>query len=721
MRKNERLLVGIAISLFLLLTMLTLTSNSAVAGASTNTLIKRALISGSYNSASFIASKADLYVCHYDSGWIVPQIHSLRPDLVVLLYRNLRAISENSPEWQLALNNNWILKDANGNFLYDVKIPSLFLVDKGNPSYQEWAAQWLKRYIDQYGFDGVYEDCSGYPWIGENCFDSNWWAGWAGVPVNPLTGNGYTDQEWRNAEISLANKIKSYIDSKLLIQNGVFCGSFFFKRPYSDILLQSRVDGTVSEGWMLDLNQAQWYTESQWQDAINFELWMGNNLFPQKSAGTFMAVCQNAAPLDESAAFLPAGCTNSQYALFVYGSLLLGVTTTGDIYLNLGLYSDTYYVQNLHAIDVGLPTNDYYVISGTHVYTRDFTNAKVIVNPTNISYTAILGGTYQSTDGTSIGSSITVYPHTAVILKPTYATSVTTLTTTSAGSRLTVLSSNGGSMWPPIGTHTEAQIGGFPVWLIAHPAAGYTFSHFLIDGQPFNAQYYESDGDFTFYLQMDRDHTVQPIFKSTQYSSSNQAGAIFQSGFETGDFSDWASTYTTGGTTATVYPFPYDGAYSGRFAASGGYQTSRSYAYYKSLTGMSSATISMSVYAADDLSFGAWNALWLVQFIGGTGTVLASYGVKSNGWTTNWDTYSNGVDSFATSGLNQGRWYKVDAYFTRATSGETVVLYVDGVKVSSLSLDTSASGIAAVRCGIGYYDGGSSIRIYVDDVSIKNY
>jgi hypothetical protein len=545
MLKYEKALVSIIVLIFVLSTAVTLPPTNA--GTTTNSLIKRALINGTYDSASYIATKADLFVCHYDWGEIVPQIHSIRPDVTVLLYRNLRAVSIDSAEWSLAVSNNWILKDAQGSYLYDVGIPSLYLVDKANPSYQDWVAQWLKTHTDQYGFDGVYADCSGYPWISEVTFGSNWQAGWVGPPINPRTGNAYTDAEWRDAEISLANKVKSVIGPKLLVENGVFCGTFFFQRPYSDVLLQSRVDGTVSEGWMLNLNYPQWYTESQWRDAINFASWMGNTLFPQKSAGTFLVVSQNAEPLDLSFPFLPPGTTDRQYATFVYASLLLGVTNTGSTYLNLGHYTDSDFAQSLYAIDIGNPITDYYMISGTHVYARDFANAKVLVNPTDTAYTANFDGNYQTNDGTYVYSSITVQPHTAIILRSLNA-GTTNVASAATGARLTVLNSQNGRALPGTGTYSYPEITS-DVWLTAFADAGYVLDYWLIDGVV-------AGNVSPKYLYMGADHTVQAVFKSTNAAATE---AVFQSGFETGDFSNWASTYATSGSSVELYSFSYGG------------------------------------------------------------------------------------------------------------------------------------------------------------------
>jgi hypothetical protein len=65
--------------------------------------------------------------------------------------------------------------------------------------------------------------------------------------------------------------------------------------------------------------------------------------------------------------------------------------------------------------DIGSPTESYHIISGTHVYEREFTTSKVLVNPTYSSYNINLGGTYKTINGNTV-STITVPPHTGMIL-----------------------------------------------------------------------------------------------------------------------------------------------------------------------------------------------------------------------------------------------------------------------------------------------------------------
>jgi hypothetical protein len=97
--------------------------------------------------------------------------------------------------------------------------------------------------------------------------------------------------------------------------------------------------------------------------------------------------------------------------------MLLGAKTNQNY---LGLLADstfnTQVMQPLYDAGIGTPTNDYYIISGTRVYSRDFTKAKVLVNPTDQPYSLTLTKDYTTLDG-QIVSSINVEPHTGVILK----------------------------------------------------------------------------------------------------------------------------------------------------------------------------------------------------------------------------------------------------------------------------------------------------------------
>jgi hypothetical protein len=68
----------------------------------------------------------------------------------------------------------------------------------------------------------------------------------------------------------------------------------------------------------------------------------------------------------------------------------------------------------------------------------------------------------------------------------------------------------------------------------------------------------------------------------------------------------------------------------------------------------------------------------------------------------------------------EGQWYLLEAHYTHAVTGKTMVLTVNGVEVASLSQNTvNANNIALVRFGLGYYAGHSVGSVYVDDIVLE--
>ena len=64
-------------------------------------------------------------------------------------------------------------------------------------------------------------------------------------------------------------------------------------------------------------------------------------------------------------------------------------------------------------------------------------------------------------------------------------------------------------------------------------------------------------------------------------------------------------------------------------------------------------------------------------------------------------------------------WHFIEAFFTQAASGPTLILWVDGVEVASLTENTSqANDVASAWFGITYYTGRSAFTVYVDDVAV---
>jgi len=72
-------------------------------------------------------------------------------------------------------------------------------------------------------------------------------------------------------------------------------------------------------------------------------------------------------------------------------------------------------VQPLFDVNIGVPLNDYSMIEGSHVYAREFSNAKVLVNPTSDSYVIDLPGAFKTSEGTIV-TRIIMQAYTGVIL-----------------------------------------------------------------------------------------------------------------------------------------------------------------------------------------------------------------------------------------------------------------------------------------------------------------
>jgi len=379
--------------------------------------IKRVLFVGA-GTSSFIAAKADSFMSHIEQMWKGEEVKAINPSVQCLLYRNIRAVKERYPdEYQTFLDNDWILRDASGARIRSNAFPENWIIDVGNPTVQDWIANWFITNLGVY--DGAYLD---------NCLPSTeiLWDVSSKPAINPRTGQEYTSLEFRNDVITLVNTVKSAIAPKIIMGNGITTGTKFFQDwrlpDYSALLINSQIDAIMCEAWLLPSSApVDWRTESEWKDAVDFVVWLENNFISRGKL--FYPVVRN--PLDwNNQVLLPPDCTQEQCVTFTFATLLLGASTSGAHYLNLGYY-DSDYVSSLFALDVGVPLNSYYVVSGTHVYARDFSNAMALVNPTSQSYTVSLGKNYETIDGTPVGSSIVVGAHTgAILIAPTHTLSV---------------------------------------------------------------------------------------------------------------------------------------------------------------------------------------------------------------------------------------------------------------------------------------------------------
>jgi hypothetical protein len=413
--KIRKLITVFVIAIFFMF----LVSTLSILKADSNLVIKRFTI----NAYGIFDTTPEIYAGLYDmteAGWDenvrnkIAQVKAIKTDFNALVYRNMRSVESSRPEWATFVANGWLLKDSLGNIIpTDVG----YLVDIGSAGYQAWIASYLNTQISSLGYDGVFADNSLFYGTGDHFYRA------AATPINPRTNRPWTSAEVRQALLDLHVAIKNAIGSKLLCCNGIFCGSRFYdhQSAYQEFLSSSPMDGFMSEGaWYPNYDNPQWMSEQTWVEAVNFLVWIQDNWLAGHSNRFYVPVCKlaygNQAPTS-----LPSGATREQMATYTYASTLLGAKTNQADQIYFSTFTDSAFnlqMQSLYDIDVGTPTNNAYAIGGTHVYARDFSNGKVLVNPTDYSYTVNLGLTrfVNAATGQLVPQTITIPPHTGGVL-----------------------------------------------------------------------------------------------------------------------------------------------------------------------------------------------------------------------------------------------------------------------------------------------------------------
>lgn len=326
-----------------------------------------------------IAGNLDIWSGHYNVLRVGKEVKQYNPNAKIFLYRNLRDVwnknhahEYNTEELELFKRNGWILKDSTGNYVRSGDTG--FLVDVGNPSYRAWVAQWFKNYAIEYNISGVWLD---------NCFTSRemLWGPVMSVPINPRTGNMWTDQEFFDATVAIVNTVKGTLGPNICVMgNGIYNGNNWVNRKvwYQGLMLNSSLDGIMSEGWSGNYSSTEWDNETVWLRSMDMAVWINKN-FLSKGNKLFIPLMYNAARN-----VVPDG-DKEKYALYTYASILLAAYYDGNS-LGYGSYFLNQELQGLFKTRVGVPLTEYAIIPNSHVYSREFSLAKVYVNPSNKEY-----------------------------------------------------------------------------------------------------------------------------------------------------------------------------------------------------------------------------------------------------------------------------------------------------------------------------------------------
>ena len=340
-------------------------------------------------TVNFIVSNFDIVITGFKAASSIGKIKALNPNIMVLGYRDIIGMHSNYDDWsEVDSHEEWFLHDVNGNRLIH-KYWGWYAMDVGNVGWRSHYANYVKSKLDSYSFDGVFADDA---W--DAFFAGSGWNPWT-VPIKDVPVE--IKNRWHDDMLEMIRFVKATIGERLLIVN----------TSNNDDYVDA-CDGMMAEGFA----HPGWWSLDEFHDEY---YWKGNveSLKSISQRGKYY--------LTHSGTIISENPTEGDLEkvhdmmMYCFASYLLGVNGEKATFGFNNIYSEDgsrgYYPE--FDISLGSPVNNYYMIDS--VYTRDFTDGKVLVNPTTSIYTVSLGNEYKTVDGQTV-SNVTLDTHSGLIL-----------------------------------------------------------------------------------------------------------------------------------------------------------------------------------------------------------------------------------------------------------------------------------------------------------------
>jgi hypothetical protein len=286
----------------------------------------------------------------------------------------------------------WFAHDAAGNRVTSVAFGK-HIMDVSNPLWWENRAAKCLDVMARSGYTGCFLDVLGPgPLLpGES----------SAMPVNPSTGREWTESEWLEATTQLADHVRGRLGVATVYGNALGSGKRYFDPVAPTSVVLDALDGLMAEIFVRPATEpvTQYRKESVWKEDVDMLVDAGAN-------GRRVLVTTKlwvAATTTQTDAW-------HEYALATF---LLG-TNGNSSFSFLPDRHDPTVGHSWWDLDIGTPTGDYYVADG--VYQRDFTLGKALVNPTDDPRTVPIGSGWVDLDAEPTPDTITLQPHTAIIL-----------------------------------------------------------------------------------------------------------------------------------------------------------------------------------------------------------------------------------------------------------------------------------------------------------------
>jgi len=197
---------------------------------------------------------------------------------------------------------------------------------------------------------------------------------------------------------------------------------------------------------------------------------------------------------------------------------------------------------------------------------------------------------------------------------------------------------------------------------------------------------------------------------------------VFSDGFESGDFSAWTSTYTTGGTVTVVGAPVHTGTKAAKFDATGAFGC----AALKTFGSAYSTLFARAYVYFEELSSQADSFSRLVAVRTNAGTNIVAVGLRRIGAETRWGLhYEDGgqVDVSLTSPLPEiGQWHCVEIKAVISNTVGEARAWFDGIELFTYTgLNTGASDMNKLIVGRVPFDAIADVgTTYIDCVVIAD-
>jgi hypothetical protein len=319
----------------------------------------------------------------------VGAMKSTNNKLILLVYMNGTYAQKDEGS---KFSEDWYARDTNGNKIRSNAFGN-YLMDPSHPGWIDNRLAQCKTFLAYSGYDGCILDMLGTAPLGANYG--------TGLPVNPHTGEIWTDDEWWAATSSLAETIEDAVGPAKVYGNGLGSGTEYYAGSRQ---LLTKLDGGMAESFIRagSSSLTKYRSESKWRrdvDMLANAAARGRSIIVTTKTWVSGTKAQKDAWHRFALASFLLGDGGTGKSLFVFLADRPGDATAWHPYW------DT---------DLGLPLGSYYQDGG--VYVRDFERGKVVVNPTGSRLTHALGGSYSTLDGATV-SVVNLDAHRAAILR----------------------------------------------------------------------------------------------------------------------------------------------------------------------------------------------------------------------------------------------------------------------------------------------------------------